>query len=49
MSINDATPQDWERLQEEIPAIEKTGLEAWDTPEEDMVNSPSHYTYGKVE
>ena len=49
MSINDATPQDWERLQEEIPAIEKTGLEAWCTPEEDMVNNPSHYTYGKVE
>jgi hypothetical protein len=42
--------EDWERLQEEIPAIEKTGLEAWASgAEEDMVNNPSHYTYGKVE
>jgi len=55
--------EEWERLQEEIPAIEKTGLEAWangveeekrnnawiGTSEEDMVNNPSHYTYGKVE
>jgi hypothetical protein len=42
--------EDWERLQEEIPAIEKTGLEAWvNGAEEDMVNNPSHYTYGKVE
>jgi len=45
-----ASKEDWERLQEELPAIEKTGLEAWaNGVEEDMVNSPSHYTYGKVE
>ena len=24
-----ANKEDWERLKEEIPAIEKTGLEAW--------------------
>jgi len=35
-----ASKEDWERLQEELPAIEKTGLEAWDTPEEDMVKQP---------
>ena len=45
-----ASKEDWERLQREIPTIEKTGLEAWaNGVEEDMVNSPSHYTYGKVE
>jgi hypothetical protein len=38
--------EEWERLQEEIPAIEKTGLEAWASgAEEDMVNNPSHYTW----
>ena len=45
MSINDATPSEWDRLRKEIPAIEVTV----DGKEVDMVNSPSHYTYGKVE
>jgi len=34
MSINEATPQDWDRVRQQHPAIEKTGanktgLEAW--------------------
>mgnify|MGYP003663124176 FL=1 len=52
MSINDATPQDWDRLREDAPAIEKTGLESWSSLKgsmEDNVNSPSHYTYGNIE
>ena len=27
MSINEATPQDWDRVRQQHPAIEKTGLE----------------------
>ena len=29
MSINDATPADWDRVRNQHPAIEKTGLESW--------------------
>jgi hypothetical protein len=45
MSINDATPAEWDRLRKEHPAIEVTV----DGKEVDMVNHPSHYTYGKIE
>ena len=59
MSINQATPQDWDRLRKAHPAIEKENHIESPMEEahslldaelaEDMVNSPSHYTYGKVE
>ena len=45
--INAATPADWNRLREQIPAIEtpvKTGLEAWDNVDQN-VNNPSHYVH----
>jgi hypothetical protein len=37
-----ATNEDWRRLKESIPAIE-------DWPEDDAVNSPSHYRTGGIE
>jgi len=53
MSINDATPQEWDRLSRQFKAIESPMEEAHNLLDaelaEDMVNSPSHYTYGKVE
>jgi hypothetical protein len=53
MSINDATPADWDRLRGLGPALEKTGLEHWGTAiadtSDDMVNHPNHYTYGNIE
>ena len=46
MSINDATPADWDRLRKIAPAVEKTGLEHWGTAvsntPDDMVNHPNH-------
>jgi hypothetical protein len=52
--LNDATPSEWDRATWEQFA--NVGPEAWEQPDgynteqdEDMVNSPSHYTYGKVE
>ena len=42
--IDSATPQDWDRLRQEAPAIEpsteKTGLEAWVVTN---VSAPNHY------
>ena len=35
MSINDATRFDWDRLRDNHPAIEKTGLEPWATMAEE--------------
>ena len=52
MSINDATPFDWDRLRQAHPPLEleKTGLEPWATmAEEDVVNNPDHYNTGNVE
>ena len=58
MSINDATRFDWDRLRDNHPAVEKTGLEAWmqaahdegsDAWEEDVVNNPDHYNTGNIE
>jgi len=52
MSINDATPRDWDRLK-------KTGLEHWQKeeyvdpydkpPTDDPVNAPPHYNTGNIE
>ena len=56
MSINDATPFDWDRLRQAHPPLEleKTGLEPWATmaeeeAEEDVVNNPNHYNNGSIE
>ena len=35
MSINDATRFDWDRLRDNYPAVEKTGLEPWATMAEE--------------
>ena len=48
MSIDDATPADWDRLREKHPALVKK-YEDFVTDKEDVVNSPSHYNYGKIE
>ena len=55
MSINDATRFDWDRLRDNHPAVEKTGLEPWanmaeeEAAEEDVVNNPDHYNTGTIE
>jgi len=54
MSINDATRFDWDRLRDNHPAVEKTGLEPWATmaeeeAAEDVVNNPDHYNTGNIE
>ena len=46
MSIDQATPQDWNNLRQRYPAIERTADE---DNTGDMVNSPSHYTHGNIE
>lgn len=53
MSIDDATPQDWDRLRNEHPAIvkkyEELVQDEMENVQVDMVNHPGHYKYGKVE
>ena len=50
MGINKATPEDWERLRRDFPAIDPY-VDKYDMqpPVESMVNSPKHYTAGDVE
>ena len=50
MSIDKATPEDWERLRRDFPAIDPY-VDKYDMqpPVESMVNSPKHYTAGDVE
>ena len=48
MSIDEASPADWDRLRDKHPAVVKK-YEDFVTKSEDVVNSPSHYNYGKVE
>lgn len=43
MSINDATPEDWDRLRETYFEEAKQELE------EDMVGAPKHYNTGSIE
>jgi len=45
MSIDNATPGDWDRVRN------KTGLEAWETNNttNDPVYSPAHYNTGNIE
>ncbi len=57
MSINNATPQDWDRVRKEHPALEKPSmLDSWmqaahEEAEEimDSVNRPTHYNTGNIE
>ena len=54
MSINNATPADWDRLRRQAPAIEDSLMvryldEAEQELEEDMVGSPKHYNTGNIE
>ena len=58
MSINNATPQDWDRLQKKHPAIDESLMkvyldmaeeEAEEEAEEDVVNNPDHYNTGSIE
>ena len=48
MSIDDATPADWDALRQKHPALIKK-YEDFVTKNEDVVNSPQHYNYGKIE
>jgi hypothetical protein len=57
MSIDDATPSDWDALRKEHPAVVREYVEYFMEDDNkkvtqdqvDNVNSPSHYNYGKVE
>lgn len=50
MSIDDATPQDWDRLREKYPAMIKKYEDLVETETiKDNVNSPGHYTQGNIE
>jgi len=58
MSINNATPQDWDRLRKKHPAIDESLMkvyldmadaEAEEEEEEDVVNNPDHYNTGSIE
>jgi hypothetical protein len=48
MSIDDATPADWDALRDKHPTLIKK-YEDFVTKNEDVVNSPPHYNYGKIE
>ena len=56
MSINDATPEDWDKVRKEhpalVPSIDKD-MEAYhaivDEELEDVVNKPKHYNTGNIE
>ena len=61
MSINNATPQDWDRLRKQHPAIDESLMKVYVemteeeldehifAEEEDVVNNPSHYNTGNIE
>ena len=58
MSINNATPQDWDRLRKKHPAIDESLMkvyldtadaEAEEEEEEDVVNNTDHYNTGSIE
>lgn len=52
MSIDEATPQDWNRLRDRYPAIERTGKDIQPDIQPDtvdMVDAPKHYNHGHVE
>lgn len=45
MSIDDATPAEWDRVTKKYPKI----MKKYEQMVKDEVNSPEHYNYGKVE
>ena len=47
MSIDEATPQDWDRSNNRIAS--KTYVDSYDKPPADPVNAPSHYNEGSIE
>lgn len=47
MSIDQATPQDWDRSNSRITS--KPYVDPYDKPPEDPVNAPSHYNEGSIE
>ena len=53
MSINNATPQDWNRLRQKHPAIDeslmKVYLDMAEAEDVDVVNNPDHYNTGNIE
>ena len=53
MSINQATPADWDRLRNQSPAIDeslmKVYLDMAEAEDVDVVNNPDHYNTGNVE
>ena len=53
MSIDDATPADWDALRNKHPKLvkkyEEYVMNNPDEPTEDVVNHPSHYNYGNIE
>ena len=54
MSINDATPSDWDRLRQQHPPLENPWIAKYlegakQELEEDMVGSPKHYNTGNIE
>jgi hypothetical protein len=53
MSINDATPEMWDRLRSKYAALaQEEATEERDNPERlglDVVNSPEHYNSGDIE
>ena len=50
MSINDATPAQWDALRKKHPAMEPyINMAAEEAKELDPVNNPSHYNTGNVE
>ena len=55
MSINDATPADWDRLRQQHPPLEDSLIVRYlegakqELEEEDLVYNPSHYNTGNIE
>jgi len=53
MSINDATPADWDALRDKHPTLVKKYedfvADNTNEPKEDVVNNPSHYNFGYIE
>jgi len=53
MSINQATPQDWNRIRQKQPATDeslmKVYLDMAEAEDVDVVNKPDHYNTGNIE
>ena len=49
LGINSAAPGEWDRLKKAYPAIENPSIVIENTANDDLVNSPKHYGFGKVE